>query len=424
MKRMNLNLPALGTLILASLAVNLAAVPTARAQDIDPEGVREATVPVETPAELAAPTVPPPANELWTTASLDVLLAVIKDVSLEGLNPASYAPDKLRTAIDSGDAAIYGPLATQTWLQLAHDFAFGHAPAAARLDWHMDTLAGDPNEAMTALNNALATGQLRETLYARLPNSPQYLALRDMLAKTQASKAETIGQLRVSMERWRWMPRDFGSSFIFVNVPAFNVALVQDGRALARHRIIVGKPKNPTPQLFVQATGVIINPTWTVPQSIIRESVGELVTRHPKKARAQGYVTTIVNGQMQVVQGPGPNNALGAMKLVMPNPYSIYLHDTPAKSLFENKVRAFSHGCIRTDQALRFASVMLREVPGWTRAKIDQTVTGRKTTKVDLPRPFNVLITYLTAVAEDNGKLKTYPDIYGRDIPVLEALDD
>jgi murein L,D-transpeptidase YcbB/YkuD len=264
---------------------------------------------------------------------------------------------------------------------------------------------------------------VREALIARLPTNPQYQALKNMLAKTPVSDATTIGQLRVSMERWRWMPRDFGPGYIFVNVPAFNVALVQDGRALARHRVIVGKPKNPTPQLFVKATGVIINPTWTVPQSIIRESVGKMVTRHPQKARAQGYVTTIVNGQMQVVQGPGPSNALGAMKLFMPNPYSIYLHDTPSKSLFENKVRAFSHGCIRTDQALRFASVMLRDVPGWSRAKIDQTVASRKTTKVDLPQPFNVLITYLTAVAEDNGKLKTYRDIYGRDVPVLEALD-
>jgi murein L,D-transpeptidase YcbB/YkuD len=225
------------------------------------------------------------------------------------------------------------------------------------------------------------------------------------------------------MERWRWMPRDFGSDYIFVNVPAFNVALVGNGRAIARHRVIVGKPSTPTPQFTTQATGVILNPTWTVPQSILGEGIGRMVRTNPKAAKAKGYTGSYANGMQTVVQGPGPGNALGAMKLVMANPYTIYLHDTPGKAMFERKERALSHGCIRTDKALDFVTRMLRDLPGWNRAKIDQVVATNKTTKVDLPRPVNVYISYLTLVVEAGGVVKSYGDIYGRDAGVIAALD-
>lgn len=398
----------------------------ALAQDIDPEAGREATVPVETPsvAEQVVPVTPPPADILWDKRNLDDLLAVIDNVGAEGLNPAPYDAAKLRAAIATGDPATFGPLATRTWLKLAHDFHHGYAPAEARLDWHMDTLGGNPNEFMGSLHAALAIGNVRNALMALLPVNPQYQTLKTMLATTPASEVDKIAKLRVAMERWRWMPRDFGTDYIFVNVPAFNVALVSDGRALARHRVIVGKPKTPTPQMFTVATGVIFNPTWTVPQSIIRESIGATIARSPRSAKAKGYSwTRTPGGQLQVVQGPGPGNALGAVKLFMPNPYSIYLHDTPSKTLFNSKVRAFSHGCIRTDKALNFAAVMLREVEDWAPETINATIATGKTTKVELVRPVNVLITYLTAVAEDNGVLRTYPDIYERDAPILAALD-
>jgi murein L,D-transpeptidase YcbB/YkuD len=410
------------TLALGWLVLGLGAV--AHAQDIDPEAGREATLPDVPPPADILPTLAAPADSLWTQDFVIELLSVIDGVSAEGLKPESYAPDKLREALATNDPAQYGPLATAAWLKLAHDFGNGYVPNEARLDWHMEALADDQNVDMSSLYGALASGQIRDTLMGRLPTNGQYQSLKDKLAATPATDKDTIDRVRVSLERWRWMPRDFGSDYIFVNVPAFNVAMVRDGRALARHKVIVGKAKTPTPQLFVQATGVILNPTWTVPQSIIRESVGAMMQKNPKKARAQGYIMTRnEDGSVKVVQGPGTANALGAMKLVMPNPHSIYMHDTPAKSLFESKIRAFSHGCIRTDKALNFASVMLRGTPGWSLAKIEQTVAAKKTIKVELVKPVNVLITYLTAVVEDNGVLKTYNDIYGRDAPVVAALD-
>jgi len=200
-----------------------------------------------------------------------------------------------------------------------------------------------------------------------------------------------------------------------VNVPAFTAALIDNGNVTARHRTVVGARRTPTPQLSATITGVTINPWWNVPQSIIRENGGRF---------GGGYqVTRTAGGGMSVRQPPGPRNALGRLKIEMQNPHAIYLHDTPSQSLFGRAVRAFSHGCIRTQNVRDFAALLLAPTGQWDRGAIDRAVgTGRnQTTRLASPVP--VYIAYFTAAATGDGNVVAYDDIYGRDAPIRQALN-
>jgi murein L,D-transpeptidase YcbB/YkuD len=170
---------------------------------------------------------------------------------------------------------------------------------------------------------------------------------------------------------------------------------------------------------------VVFNPTWTVPQSIVRgEGLGERVMGNPRWARANGYVGTRgANNFITVVQQPGPGNSLGRMKLEMPNPHAIFFHDTPSRNLFGNANRALSHGCIRTERALELAITMAILGQGATRDEAVAIATSGEYTKVPIKREMTAYITYFTMATDIEGDLTTFADIYGRDAPVLASLD-
>jgi murein L,D-transpeptidase YcbB/YkuD len=254
---------------------------------------------------------------------------------------------------------------------------------------------------------------------ALLPRHREYQRLKAALAATPPRDKAAIQRLRANLERWRWMPRDLGQRFILVNVPAFELTLMEDGREVARHKIIVGKPATPTPQFNATVRGVQLNPSWYVPSSIVAESIGKLVRNKPETARARGFVVS----KSGIRQRPGPDNALGAMKLVMPNAFRVYVHDTPAKPLFEEEVRAFSHGCIRTQHALDFARTLLAD-PRWDQAAVDRIVSSHVTTDIPLNRPLPIYVGYFTAASDADGEMSSFPDLYGRDGPVVAALVD
>jgi murein L,D-transpeptidase YcbB/YkuD len=165
---------------------------------------------------------------------------------------------------------------------------------------------------------------------------------------------------------------------------------------------------------MADAVAVTFNPWWNVPQSIIREMGGSFGGYQVR--RGEG-------GTLTVRQPPGPRNALGRVKIEMPNDHAIYLHDTPAQNLFARPVRAFSHGCIRTQNVRDFAALLLGPTGQWDRATIDQTIAAGDTTRADLASPVPVYIAYFTAAATTDGDIVTYADIYGRDTPVREALN-
>jgi len=368
-------------------------------------------------AQVAPPEAAPPAPvvqiPLWRVSAVEELLRYINGIDAEGLDPAAYAPDRLRAAMSSGDPAALSTVANQTFLRLAADLSGGYVRGDSRVDWHMPDSSIDGNRQQLLLSQA-TQGGVGPLLDGLLPTHPQYVGLKAALAQTGAEDTARRELIRANMERWRWMPRDLGSRHIIVNVPAFTAALVEDGRVLARHRAVVGARRTPTPQLTTRAVAVTLNPWWNVPQSIVREMSGRLGGYDVRRTDA---------GTLIVRQPPGPRNALGRVKIEMPNQHAIYLHDTPAQALFSRPVRAFSHGCIRTQGIRDFAALLLAPTGQWSRSEIDQAIATGDNQSVSLAQPVPVYIAYFTAAATTDGNVVTYADIYGRDAPVRQALN-
>lgn len=359
----------------------------------------------------------------WSRADAEQLLEVVGAIGGEGLDPRDYDQAAIGAALAGGRDAQWSERASATFLRLAADLGSGHVTGADRIGWRLagSDQGSDARQGLMAL--ALAEHRVGQVLLSLAPRNEHYLALKARLAATPRRDKAAIALLRANLERWRWMPRDLGPDYVMVNVPAFELVRIEDGRVGDRRPVIVGKPATPTPQLAAAVTGVTINPWWDVPPSIIAESVGAQVRNNPRAAAAKGYVASWRDGRLQVRQRPGPTNALGQMKLVMPNPFRVYLHDTPTKALFAEERRAFSHGCIRVGDALGFASLLL-SAAGWDRARFDAALAGGSTTTVPLPRAVPIYVTYFTAAVDGDGAVATYPDIYGRDAPVVAKLVD
>ncbi|MFZ1742448.1 MAG: L,D-transpeptidase family protein, partial [Pontixanthobacter sp.] len=189
---------------------------------------------------------------------------------------------------------------------------------------------------------------------------------------------------------------------------------------------VVGKPgRTATPQIAESVEGVIFNPTWTVPQSIVKgEGLGARVLASPASYRQKGYVATKgANGYVSVVQQPGPTNSLGRMKLDMPNKHAIFFHDTPSRNLFNQAQRALSHGCIRTERASELAITLAILQGGLTAQEGVAKQDSGKYTRVAFQKTMPAYITYFTMAQNIDGKLTEFADIYGRDAPVLKSLD-
>lgn len=418
----------LRTTLLAGLAATLA-LPLA-AQGLEPQPVLEddavqVTVPMVQP--LTLPPAPRyPAVMQWPAAHAQKLLSVIESIDSEGLIPADYRPGALRAAIEMGQGPELDALASQMFTWLVEDLRDGRTPMEARRQWFV--VDPDPDLMPTGklMTQALATGDIAGTLKTVLPTHPDYAALRDELAATPASNTKRRALIRANMDRWRWLQRDLGGQYLLTNVPEFQLRLTVNNNIIRTYKTIVGKPgRTATPQLVETVEGVIFNPTWTVPQSIVKgEGLGARVLNNPGWARANGYrATRGENGYVSVVQAPGPNNSLGLMKIDMPNPHAIFLHDTPARNLFANDNRALSHGCVRVERALELAMTVAILGQGASREEAVAISTSGKYTRVPVVKTMPVYITYFTMARNIDGELKTFNDIYGRDAPVLASFE-
>ncbi|MGE3692795.1 MAG: L,D-transpeptidase family protein [Novosphingobium sp.] len=318
----------------------------------------------------------------------------------------------LDAAERSGDAAAVAGAATDLALREARQRLLGAASQAERAKWKIvDT--DSSIDLPSRLSAALSSGSFDSFIASLDPRYPDYAVLRTAYA-TETDRTRKLTLAR-NMERWRWMPQAPGPDFVLVNAPAFEAEYWHDNQLVGTRRVIVGKPRTPTPVFSARITAVTLNPWWYVPASIVRESVGALVRRSPAAARARGYVWS--GGQIR--QRPGPGNALGVTKLEMPNPNTVYMHDTPDHSLFDRDVRAFSHGCIRTDDVVGLGAALLEGIK--TRAEIDAIIATRINTTIDLPRPIPVYVAYFTASAGPNGTVRYHADLYGRDGAIRAA---
>lgn len=223
--------------------------------------------------------------------------------------------------------------------------------------------------------------------------------------------ADRVSQIKLNMERHRTSLRDVPSTRVEVNAPAATATFYRDGLAQLEMNAVVGAPGHDTPTLSSEINTVIINPTWTVPKSIIEKEIRPLLKKNPD------YLTEnrmFWSGD-QLVQEAGPHNALGQIKFEFPNQYSVYLHDTPAKRLFTDPERAQSHGCVRLERPLDLAEELLRDDSSWSREAIEEAIRAGETQRITLNESMPVVITYLTAFVTDAGVVNFRPDIYGLD---------
>jgi murein L,D-transpeptidase YcbB/YkuD len=394
------------------LALLLAAAPAVAAAQSAAE-LKPAAPP---PGVTAGPPAPVPAPPVivsgdWKKRDAQDLLAFIDAIGEEGLDPADYNRAALADAIEAKDGALLSQVATKAFLKVANDLTYGHVQADGRIDWHVRDDPFTAADQQALLTRALADHSMADSLRSLLPTHPQYTELKRLLARTTEPKLRD--KIRLNMDRWRWLPRNLGSKYVIVNVPAYTVSLVENGTTLNRRKAVAGALKTPTPQLSAVITGAIFNPWWEVPTSLSHEVAGR-----------KGYVSVPSGSGVRWRQPPGPSNALGRVKLVMGNPFAIYLHDTNAKHLFDKQARAYSHGCIRTEEAVGFAETLLQGTE-WDRAKIDAALASKKSVQANVATPVPVYIVYFTvATTSDKEGYLSYSDMYGRDPVGLLALND
>lgn len=292
--------------------------------------------------------------------------------------------------------------------------------------------AGDGNLYDSATVLAVRSFQLRNGLEARGVIGKQTIMALNIPPSDRAR------QIMLNMERWRWMPEDLGDHHFMVNLAAFELQEVVGEDIYDRMEVVVGAVATQTPEFSDEMEYVEINPTWTVPYSIASREMLPKLKRNPSAYASDFEV--FMNGKLTSwgavnwnAYGPGnfpftfrqkagPKNALGKVKFILPNPYNIYLHDTPAKDKFLATTRAFSHGCIRLSQPMELAYRLVGDVAGWSKARIDAAFASGKTTRVNLPEHIPVHMIYATAFEGDGGSVEFRPDIYGRDRKLDAAL--
>jgi murein L,D-transpeptidase YcbB/YkuD len=265
------------------------------------------------------------------------------------------------------------------------------------------------------------------------------------LTKPLAARAR---QIELTMERWRWLPSELVSAPIIVNIPQFRLFAFEstsDSEAHIRQMdVIVGKAfeATQTPVFTADMTYLILRPYWEVPYSITVKEIVPAARTNPASiekhqmeiVRGSGDAATVMpntaenvellaKGILRVRQKPGPNNSLGLVKFMLPNPYNVYLHSTPAKALFSESRRDFSHGCVRVSDPVGLAQYVLRESPEWTRERIEAAMNGTSPMTVTLKNHIRVFFVYGTALATEQGNVLFFDDIYGHDQRLEEALN-
>jgi murein L,D-transpeptidase YcbB/YkuD len=301
-------------------------------------------------------------------------------------------------------------------------------------DPELDVHAADPGlfDADTAA--ALERFQRQHGLDADGVLGPRTLEALNVSAETR------IDQLRVNLERTRWVFRDVEPRYLIVNIAGFHAYLVDNGAFTWDSRVQVGKPFRKTPIFKSRMTYLVLNPTWTVPPTILRKDVIPRIKRDPNYLSSNNMVLLDRSGHVvdtgsidldsvtpdrfpyTVRQEPGPKNALGRIKFMFPNKHMVYLHDTPSRALFEKAERTFSSGCIRVEQPFSLAAILLGDPDNWSEARIMEQLTSASNETVNLKQPVTVFLMYWTSEPDGEGDARFFNDVYARDQTVLTGL--
>jgi L,D-transpeptidase YcbB len=301
--------------------------------------------------------------------------------------------------------------------------------ATGDYEWHTP---GDPDFYDTQLAIAVQRFQARHGLEAKALIGKQTVIAMNVPVE------ERVRQIMLNMERWRWMPENLGDYHFLVNLAAFELQRIQSNTIIDRMNTVVGAPATQTPEFSDELEYVELNPTWTVPYSIATKEMLPRLRRNPfayaddfelfigGKLASWGAIEWSAYGPgnfpFTFRQKPGPKNALGRVKFMMPNKHNIYLHDTPAKDKFLQSARAFSHGCIRLSRPVDLAYALVPDLGGWSQERMDAAWASGKTTRALFTDHIPVHLIYGTAFKGDAGMIEFRPDVYGRDRKLYNAL--
>ena len=462
----------------------------------------------------------------WTRPdNLDQLLAALRDVAGDGLDPQDYALGELeRRRVVLADPratpqqrAQFDLLATDACFAALLDLYRGKVdPATLDTHWNFDPRQLDQARGLQAVREALAQDTIGELFARARPQHPYYAQLRAALAKLRGVAAQggwpviadgptlkpgshdprvptlrerlqrvgfavgegmddldapaleaalkqfqrehylvadghlgkatlaalnvpvttRIEQLRANLERARWLLHQLQGDFVVVDIAGYQVAYYRDSKPVSRARVQVGKPYRSTPAFKSAITYLTLNPTWTVPPTILKNDILPKVRKNPGYLAAnrirvldregRELAPTSVNWAnprgIVLRQDAGPGNSLGRLVIRFPNEYAVYLHDTPHQALFENEQRANSSGCIRVERPRELAELLLDDPVRWNRAGIDRAIDTMKTQTVMLREPVPLLLAYWTVDLREDGRVGFRPDVYRRDPALLAAL--
>ncbi len=314
------------------------------------------------------------------------------------------------------------------YLQLADDEDEGwqNLPLEVKLQ-----KTGDLNAATDAsdLTNAIKQFETRHgfRVDGRMDN--------EIREEINISPSQRVRQIAINLERLRKLPSDLGRRYIWVNIPEFKLTLVEEGQTVLSMKVVVGRPETPTPTLDSRMTHIVFSPYWNIPESILTNETLPKIVEDENYLEQQDIEIVRVSGSRretvdpaeinwseitsksdyQFRQRPGAKNALGLVKFIFPNPYSVYLHDTPADGLFRSPQRGLSHGCVRVEDPMKLAEYLLRDDLNWTSERIRSAMHSGRETTVLLKAPEDVHLAYLTAWATPEGFVHFRRDIYGLD---------
>ena len=373
-------------------------------------------------APLVLPQVacsPRPAGRRLAQADADLALKVLDRAPEHGFPSGAFQVREIHAAVARKDpqasallrAGVIASARAQHGLTLpakARPAAWGEGPP--------------PYDAAAELDAALANRNVPQWLAALPPPDPLYAQLQGAYAASLAQPPSPFqATLRANLERLRWLPRQAPApTRVDVNIASATLIYLVDGQPQLTMRTACGKPGDETPTLTSQIDDIVLNPPWNVPAGIAND---ELLPKGEDYLASHGFTTRDDGGLMQQ---PGPDSALGLVKFDFPNPYAVYLHDTPSKGAFDRSQRAVSHGCVRLERAMDLANLILGREAGWSPQRVADVVAAGQTTTVKLRSPVPVRLLYLTAVPQGTSQGQTLvpvPDLYGWDAELLQRLD-
>jgi murein L,D-transpeptidase YcbB/YkuD len=307
-------------------------------------------------------------------------------------------------------------------------FEIGVTSAMVR---YAEALARKDVDVQQVLNEAIASGSIAGLGDRLAPRHREYARLGSALL---TAPEEDRPKIELNMERWRQIPDDLGQRHIRINIPAFDLQVREGDQTPLKMKVVVGTNETKTPLLNSEMKQVVFSPYWNIPESILTKEILPKIRQNPNYLTRENLEVVRVSGkrldvvdsrdidwddvdakEIQLRQKPGVKNSLGLVKFIFPNEYDVYLHDTPADSLFERQFRNLSHGCVRVEKPQELAEYVLRDQPEWTAERIRMAMQAGEEKHVALKDPLPVHIFYFTAWVDEAGALHLEKDIYGYD---------